>query len=387
MLSYDFQRRLSQVLLLGVFLLFTPYLGAQILWFVPPASNPTQQGFVRITNPGSGPVNVQFFGIDDAGRASQGSAAFTLAPFESKQFNSSDIEFGNSKKGLQGSLGTGVGNWRLILSASSPVQATALIRTTTGFLTSVQDADPNKVGLSVFFILPTVNPGENPNQVSILRIVNPNNEPVSILINGFDDNGVRSPSQGFVSLTLGPRQATQLFSNELENGAPDKGLVGSLGDGVGKWRLTVSANLPVKVLNLLFDPNGFISELPSEGIELMEAGFFSCADFDGAMVFSQEDEPQYLGFFGSDFAIDSINNGFGSFGSSFSSTSMRNSFSQYGSSFSSFSALNNFALNPPIVVKNGKNIGHITTNQFKNGVPLSAIDAACDFFKSRRDAW
>jgi hypothetical protein len=235
--------------------------------------------------------------------------------------------------------------------------------------------------------LPTVNPGDNPNQVSILRVVNPNNQPVSIHINGFDDAGVRSPQQGFISLSLGPNQAIQLFSNEIESGAPAKGLVGSLGSGAGKWRLILSASLPVKVLNLLFDPNGFISELPSEGIELTQAGFFSCSDFDGAMVFSQEDEPQYLGFFGSEFASDSINNSFGSFGSSFSSTSMRNSFSSYGSNFSSFSAFNEFASDPPIVVKNGKNIGHITTSRLVNGVSLSSIDAACSFFKSRRDNW
>lgn len=358
------------------------------LWFVPPASNQTQQGFIRITNPNTVPVQVSFLGVDDAGQVSQGSASFTLQSFESKQFNSTDIELGNPAKGLTGSLGIGSGNWRIELQASAQIVASALIRTTTGFLTSVQDPDPNKVDLSVLFNFPMVNPGENPNQVSILRFVNPNNATATISIYGVDDSGVRHPSQGALALTIAPQQAVQLLSSELESGVIDKGLSGALGDGVGKWNIVATSDIPIKVLNLLFDPNGFISELPTEGSNLTDVGYFGCPDFEGAMVFSQDDRPIFLGFFGSNFSTDSINNQFGPYGSAFSSTSMRNSFSSYGSQFSNVSALNPFAQNPPVVVKNGKKIGHITVNtSIINSVALSTIDASCTFVGSQRDPW
>ena len=59
----------------------------------------------------------------------------------------------------------------------------------------------------------------------------------------------------------------------------------------------------------------------------------TCADLEGAYVFSQESTPVYLGFFGSQFASESINNSFGEFGSEFSSLSVRNDFGAYGSEF------------------------------------------------------
>ena len=237
------------------------------LWFVPPASNPTQQGFIRISNQTEMAEQVSFFGIDDAGQISQGSASFTLQPFESKQFNSTDIELGNPAKGLTGALGIGSGNWRIELQASGQIVASALIRTTTGFLTSVQDPDVNKVDLSILFRFPMVNPGGNPNQVSILRFVNPSSATANVLIVASDDSGV---PHGPLTLTIAPQQAVQLLSSELESGAIDKGLSGALGDGVGKWFISARSNIPIKVLNLLFDPNGFISELPSESKALTD---------------------------------------------------------------------------------------------------------------------
>jgi len=105
------------------------------------------------------------------------------------------------------------------------------------------------------------------------------------------------------------------------------------------------------------------------------------------MVFSQDDRPIFLGFFGSNFSSDSINNQSGSYGNAFSSTSMRNSFSSYGRRFSNVSAFDPLAQKPPVVVRNGKKIGHITVNTAINGASLSDIDAGCTFVGSQRDSW
>src|SRR3546814_7871949 len=66
-----------------------------MLWMVPPASNTQQQGFVRLINRDNVSGTVQVWGIDDTGRRSTGTITLTLAPNESRQFNSQDIEFGN----------------------------------------------------------------------------------------------------------------------------------------------------------------------------------------------------------------------------------------------------------------------------------------------------
>ncbi len=50
-------------------------------------------------------------------------------------------------------------------------------------------------------------------------------------------------------------------AQDLENGNTDIGLVGSLGDGAGKWRLQVSADVSISVQGLLDTPTGFPTNL------------------------------------------------------------------------------------------------------------------------------
>ena len=109
----------------------------------------------------------------------------------------------------------------------------------------------------------------------------------------------------------------------------------------------------------------------------------TCADLEGAYVFSQEFTPVYLGFFGSQFATESINNQFGTYGSEFNFLSVRNTFGSYGSSFGVYSANNDFTSTPPAIYKWGDLIGFLTTNSIIfGGVPLAAIDASCTFFST-----
>ena len=43
--------------------------------------------------------------------------------------------------------------------------------------------------------------------------------------------------------------------------------MGSLGDGAGKWRLTVSADRPLRVMSLLRNPAGNLTNISSPGPE------------------------------------------------------------------------------------------------------------------------
>jgi len=241
---------------------------AQTLWFVPPASDVGHQGFIRITNPADTAQTVQFFGVDDAGKLSAGTPSFTVSARESKQFNSTDIESGAAGKGLAGALGTGTGNWRLFFTSAGAIKATALIRVPDGFLTSVQDADVNKVQLSTFHVIPTVNPAINPIYVSVLRFINPNFNPVTVSFFAYDDAAQRAPLVGSRSFKIDAFKAVHLTSTELENGAPTKGLSTGLGTGTGKWRITVSSDIPIKVMNLSYSAFGYITELPTESTAL-----------------------------------------------------------------------------------------------------------------------
>ncbi|PKM05789.1 MAG: hypothetical protein CVV14_14915, partial [Gammaproteobacteria bacterium HGW-Gammaproteobacteria-4] len=228
----------------------------QYLWMVPPASNTQQQGFVRLINRENRAGAVTVWGLDSSGKRSSGVINLTLDANESRQFNSQDMELGNTAKGLEGSLGSGVGNWTLVIRTDLDVEPLAYIRTPDGFLTAMHD---RVTGDGVDWLVPIFNPAQNPNQLSRLRVINTNLQPVDILIQGRDDSGNLGLST--VSTTLAPLAAMELSSGDLENGNASLGLTGKLGNGVGKWQLTVSATARITVQSLLFDPLGKLTNL------------------------------------------------------------------------------------------------------------------------------
>lgn len=230
--------------------------GLHTLWFFPAASDVQHQGFVRLINRETRSGQVRVWGIDDAGATSPGAITLTLAPNQSRQFNSQDAAFGNAGKGLTGSLGTGAGDWRLVIASDLELQAMAFIRTPDGFLTSMHDVGAVS-GTSLQ--IPIFNPAQNPNQVSWLRLINPNGIAVTAVIDGVDDSGVRAAGQ--VSLNLPAYAAIEISATDLEAGNPALGLSGSLGDGEGKWVLEVTSSAPIKAISLLRDPRGFITNL------------------------------------------------------------------------------------------------------------------------------
>lgn len=86
---------------------------------------------------------------------------------------------------------------------------------------------------TVFFF----NPATNNTQFSLLRIVNDSQETGVVVIKGVDDSGFVSQP---VQVLIPARGAIQLTATELEQGSSR--LVGSLGRGVGKWRLTLDSD-------------------------------------------------------------------------------------------------------------------------------------------------
>ena len=215
----------------------------------------TRQGFARVINRESEEATVRIRAWDDEGAARRGPITLTVAGNSVAHFNSTDLESGNLSKGLSGGVGAGEGHWRLELTSEADLDVLAYIRTSDGFVTSMHDAVPRTSGSH---LVPIFNPGSNRAQMSLLRIVNPSTDEALIAITGVDDEGYRG---GNVGVRVPARSALTFSAPELERGDRADG---ELGDGEGKWRLTVTPQDPeqrIRVMSLLESPTGHVTNL------------------------------------------------------------------------------------------------------------------------------
>jgi hypothetical protein len=229
-----------------------------LVYFSNPASNTSQQTFLRIVNLADNEGTVTISGVDDAGSTSTGTVSFSLGANQSKQITAQDIENGNVSKGLTGSLENGTGKWRLTVSSSLNLEVMSLIRSEDGFLTNLGGmVDEDGSGDHVIYF---ANPASDPLQQTFPRIINTGDGSDTVTISAIDDNGAIAPN-GDVTFALGPNESKQVTSQDLENGNASKGLNGTLGDGTGRWRLTVSSELDLEVTSLVRTQDGFLTNL------------------------------------------------------------------------------------------------------------------------------
>ena len=217
------------------------------------ASEPGKQGFVRIFNPSDSLGSVVVTAIDYEGRR-LGPVRLGLGGWETVHFNSSDLEDGNPSKGISQGIGGGSGDWRLELDSVLPIRVSAFVRTSDGFLTSMHDVGRRA---DTRHHLPIFNPGSNDRQMSLLRLVNPGEQDVEIEVEGTDDKG--DAGAGAVRFTLQAGTARTIGASDLELGS--SGFQGMLGNGSGKWRLTVSADGPVHAMSLMQSASGELTNL------------------------------------------------------------------------------------------------------------------------------
>ena len=231
--------------------------GAHVVPLFPAADAAGHQGFVRVVNREDRPGAVTVTAFDDAGN-NHGSVTLELGARAAAPFNSSDLERGNPDKGLSGSVGAGSGDWRLAVTADVEVDVFAYIRHADGFVTSMHDAAPvRRPEADTHHRVAIFNPGSNRAQVSSLRLINPGDASASVTITATDDRGA-SPG-GTVRVTVPAGAARTYTAAQLEEGAP--GVTGALGDGAGKWRLTVQSDQPISVMSLLTSPTGHLTNL------------------------------------------------------------------------------------------------------------------------------
>ena len=228
----------------------------------PSASDAALQGFVRVINHSGDSGEVQIDAVDDMG-VSYGPLTLSIAGDTTVHFNSNDLEGGNTGKGLTGSTGAGEGDWRLTLTSDLDVEVLSYIRTTDGFLTAMHDLAPVAEGEHRIAIF---NPGSNAAQVSRLRLINPGEAAAQVTIEGVDDRGMSPGSAVEVTVAAGATQT--LTAAELESGGT--GMTGALGDGAGKWRLTVRSDASIHALSLLSSPTGHLTNLSTAPSNLVD---------------------------------------------------------------------------------------------------------------------
>ena len=229
-----------------------------LLPLVTAASNLQQQGFVRIANHSDRSGSVEIHAIDDSGRRF-GPVSLLLGAGVSTGFNSRDLEQGNPSRGLSGGVGEGNGDWRLELRTYLEIEARAYVRGD-GFLTSVHDVVEEEEGAlgPRTYRVPFFNPASNRSQATLLRLINLGSDPAGVVIAGFDAQGNPPPGEG-MALFLPAGAARTLSAQQIEQGGSD--LLGSLGDGEGKWQLLILADQPLQVMSLVRSPSGYLGNL------------------------------------------------------------------------------------------------------------------------------
>ena len=228
--------------------------------FLVAASGAPPWGFVRVVNRSdeAGTVDiVDIVALDDTGERF-GPVTLSLGARAVGTFASRDLEEGAAHRGLSAGVGEGTGHWRLELDTDLDIVARAYARSPESFLSridaTVAAIDDDGFRYDVRFF----NPGTNTVKPSALRLVNPGDATTDVIIRAHDDQGDDAP-EGEVTLSVAAGTAVELSAQALERGGA--GFQGRLGDGAGKWRLTVRSERFLHVLSLVRGRGGYLASL------------------------------------------------------------------------------------------------------------------------------
>ena len=237
-------------------------------WLLPSSADPARRGTVRVANRSGAAGEAVLTATDDAGRTYP-PVTVALGAKAAAELDAADLEAGNAAKGVAGATGAGAGDWRLEVASVLEVEATAYARAADGFAAPldavVPAADDGTLEIALF------NPGEDLEQRSLLRLVNPAGADAAATVTGVDDAG--RPGLAAVRLVVPAGAACTVDAAQLESGsglacgAPQPGL----GDGAGRWRLTVvPEDSPLIAMNLLAGADGRLANLSAAPLPAVE---------------------------------------------------------------------------------------------------------------------
>ena len=106
--------------------------------------------------------------------------------------------------------------------------------------------------------VPLVTSADNESRQGFVRVINRSEHDGTVRIHAIDDEGRR---RGPIELSLDAKQTRHFNSGDLEDGNPDKGLSGGVGDGTDNWRLELETELDIEVLAYIRTPDGFLTSI------------------------------------------------------------------------------------------------------------------------------
>lgn len=228
-----------------------------VIPLVTEGANRQMQGVFQVLNLSNRAGTVEFQAVDDTG-IRYGPIFLPLNARASRLVSSRSLEQGNDAIGLSGGVGDGEGDWRVELRSDLDIEARAYIWTQDGILTAMHHLVEETTPGSMSYRVPLFSFAGHARRESLLRLINPGSNSVSVLIRGTDARGNRAP-RGDVRLTLRGGETLLLNSSQLEGG--DTGLRGRLGDGDGNWQLDISANRTLMVMSLMVSDSGNLTNL------------------------------------------------------------------------------------------------------------------------------
>ena len=227
-----------------------------VLPLLAPASDPVNLGFVRLINRSNRAGTVNIVAFDDTGRRF-GPVDYSFNALQTRYFNSRDLENGSDRR-LPRGVGNGTGNWRLELTADVDIEPLGYSRSPDGFLTGMNAlAVETQQGSTWHYRVPFFQEQSIDGHRSRLRLINPGERTASVTIAGVDDIGV--PGDTSIRLTIRARVAVMLTTEQLERG--DGRFSGRLGDGGGRWQLTVSSDARLHVMSLVRSRSGHLTNV------------------------------------------------------------------------------------------------------------------------------
>ena len=219
------------------------------------AGNAMHEGRLRITNR-SAAGEIRIHAVDDAGR-SFGPVTLRMDGARTVTLNSGDLETGNAAKGLPTGLGSGQGDWRLVLESDLNLDIFAYARSPDGVVSAAHNVAA--AGFRRHHV-PLFNPAGDAGQQSRLRLINLSEDPARVMIRALDDSGGAAP-EGPVNLTVASGASASVNAAALDDGA--RRLDGRFGFGAGQggWRLDVRADRDIQVMSLVETAAGHLTNL------------------------------------------------------------------------------------------------------------------------------
>ena len=226
---------------------------------LPSASDELREGFVRIINHSDAAGRVAVTAIDDSGR-SFGPVTLAMARGQAIGFSSTDLEQGNDALGIASGIGSGYGDWRLVLDTTLDIEPLAYVRTPAGFIDSLHDVVPRR---PFYHRVTLLAPDSFLPDGSAVRLINSTAEAADVVIFGVDDGNALA--SGHVSIGLPAGAARTVTARELENGAA--GLQGRLGIGAGDWQLLVFTDAAIEAMTVLDASSGPLANLSAAQVD------------------------------------------------------------------------------------------------------------------------